>query len=389
MGVTGVNRLRTVNDISLALIFVEFDWGTDIYRARQFVQERLTGAGEFLPEGITPYMTPVTSLMGDIMLVGLRDPTDRTSDRDLRVIADWVVARRLQSIPGIAEVLSMGGGVKQVQVQPDPDQMLALGVDFEEIRTAAERSVRNTTGGFLTERDQEIMVRNLAMTTDLDEIAKTVVKYVEDRAIRLRDVATVAWDIEPMRGDAGVGTSHDEAGENELRGDTGVVLSVRKSPGFDTIELTEKVEAALDDLQKTMPEGTEIVITYRQRDFIDLSIGNLEEALRDGAIMVSIVLFLFLFNVRVTLITLTAIPLSLAITILVFDLMELSVNSMTLGGLAVAIGMVVDDAIVDVENTFRRLRENAALEKPQTENSKSSSLASMPRCAPRFSTPPC
>ncbi len=364
MGVTGVNRLRTVNDISLGLIFIEFDWGTDIYRARQFVQERLTGSGQFLPAGITPYMTPVTSLMGDIMLVGLRDPTDQTSDRDLRVIADWVVARRLQSIPGIAEVLSMGGGVKQIQVQPNPNQMLALGVDFEEIRTAAELSVKNTTGGFLTERDQEIMVRNLAMTTDLDEIAKTVVKHVDDRTIQLRDVATVAWDIEPMRGDAGVGTKHDEVGENDLRGDTGVVLSVRKSPGFDTIALTEKVEAALADLQKTMPEGAELVITYRQRDFIDLSIGNLKEALLDGAIMVAIVLFLFLFNVRVTLITLTAIPLSLAITILVFDLMELSVNSMTLGGLAVAIGMVVDDAIVDVENTFRRLRENAALENP-------------------------
>lgn len=365
MGVTGVNRLRTVNDISLGLIFIEFDWGTDIYRARQFVQERLTGSGEFLPAGITPYMTPVTSLMGDIMLVGLRDPTDRTSDRDLRVIADWVVARRLQSIPGIAEVLSMGGGVKQIQVQPNPNQMLALGVDFEEIRTAAELSVKNTTGGFLTERDQEIMVRNLAMTTDLDEIAKTIVKHVDDRTIQLRDVATVAWDIEPMRGDAGVGTKHDEAGENDLRGDTGVVLSVRKSPGFDTIALTEKVEAALADLQKTMPEGAELVITYRQRDFIDLSIGNLEEALRDGAIMVSLVLFLFLLNVRVTLITLTAIPLSLAITVVVFDLMEMSVNSMTLGGLAVAIGMVVDDAIVDVENVFRRLKENATLEKPK------------------------
>ena len=365
MGVTGVNRLRTVNDISLSLIFVEFDWGTDIYRARQFVQERLTGAGEYLPEGITPYMTPVSSLMGDIMLVGLRDRTDKTSDRDLRVIADWVIARRLQSIPGIAEVLSMGGGVKQVQVQPDPDQMLALGITFEEIQAAAERSVRNTTGGFLTERDQEIMVRNLAMTTDLDEIAKTVVKYVGDRTILLSDVASVTWDVEPMRGDAGVGSSHDEVTGDELKGDSGVVLSIRKSPGFDTIELTEKVEAALEDLQTTMPEGAELIITYRQRDFIDLSIGNLEEALRDGAIMVSIVLFLFLFNVRVTLITLTAIPLSLGITILVFDLMDMSVNSMTLGGLAVAIGMVVDDAIVDVENVFRRLRENVALEKPK------------------------
>ncbi len=365
MGVSGVTRLRTVNDISLSLIFVEFEWGTDIYRARQFVQERMSGADDFLPPGITPYMTPVTSLMGDIMLVGLRDPTGMTSDRDLRVLADWVIARRFQSIPGIAEVLSMGGGVKQLQVQPNPNKMLALGVSFEEIRTAAERSVKNTTGGFLTERDQEIMVRNLAMTTDVDEIAKTVVKYEDDRAIRLSDVAEVVWDVEPMRGDAGIGRKGDEPGPDGYRGNSGIIMSVRKSPGFDTIELSKLVEEAIDELQETLPEGSELLTTYRQRDFIELSIGNLEEALRDGAIMVSIVLFLFLFNVRVTLITLTAIPLSLGITILVFDFMNMTVNSMTLGGLAVAIGMVVDDAIVDVENVYRRLRENAALDEPK------------------------
>ncbi|MCB1065379.1 MAG: efflux RND transporter permease subunit [Verrucomicrobiae bacterium] len=365
MGVTGVDRLRSVNDISLSLLIVEFDWGTDIYRARQFVQERLTGAGEFLPEGITPYMTPVSSLMGDILLVGLRDRTGKTSDRDLRVLADWVIARRIQSIPGIAEVLSMGGGIKQIQVQPDPNQMLALGVTFEQIKEATKNSVKNSTGGFLTEQDQEIMVRNLAMTTDLDEIAKTVVKYEGDRAIRLSDVANVAWDIEPMRGDAGLGRSDDSTDDGKRKGDSGIVLSIRKSPGFDTIDLTTEVETALAELQTTLPEGAELVTVYRQRDFIDLSIGNLEEALRDGAIMVSIVLFLFLFNFRVTIISLTAIPLSLAISVLVFDLMNMSVNSMTLGGLAVAIGMVVDDAIVDVENVFRRLRENACVENPK------------------------
>lgn len=367
MGVTGVSRLRSTNDISLSLVFVEFDWGTDIYQARQFVQERLTGAVEVLPEGVTPYMTPVASLMGDIMMVGLRDPTGATNPRDLRVLADWVVGRRFQSVPGIAEVLSMGGGVKQVQVQPDPNNMLALGVSFEQIREAAAKAVRNTTGGFLTEQDQEIMVRNLAMTTDLDAIGDTVVVHENDRAIRINDVATVVWDIEPMRGDAGMGTkTGEEVSEGEIRGDEGVIINLRKSPGFDTIALTEKIESIIADLEKTLPEGVELVTLYRQRDFIDLSIGNLEEALRDGAIMVSVILFLFLFNFRVTFITLTAIPLSLAITIVVFDLLDLSVNSMTLGGLAVAIGMVVDDAIVDVENVFRRLRENAALEKPES-----------------------
>lgn len=359
MGATGVTRLRSVNDVGLSLIFVEFDWGTDIYQARQFVQERLAGASEAIPEGIRPYMTPVASLMGNILLIGLADPTGEVSPRDLRMLADWTVGRRLQSISGIAEVLSMGGGVKQIQVQPDPDRMLAHGVNFDQIRRAAANAVKNTTGGFLTESDQEIMVRNLAMTTELGAIANTVVSYEDDRPVRLSDVAQLVWDIEPMRGDAGLGSKALGGGY------PGVILSVTKSPGFDTIGLTDRVEAALADLQAALPQGVEVVTLYRQADFINLSVGNLEEALLDGAIMVAIILFLFLFNVRITLITLTAIPLSLAATILVFELFGLGVNSMTLGGLAVAIGMVVDDAIVDVENVYRRLRENAALTLPR------------------------
>ena len=367
MGVSGVSRLRSINDISLSLIFVEFDWGTDIYQARQFVQERLTGATEALPEGIRPYMTPVASLMGNIMLIGLTDPTGKTDPRELRSIADWNVSRKLQSIPGIAEVLSMGGGVKQVQVQPDPNKMLALGVSYEQIHDAAAKAVKNTTGGFLTESAQEIMVRNLGMTTDLGEIADTVVNYENDRPIRLRDVAEVVWDIEPMRGEAGIGSKllYEDSKDVQVVGHPGIILSITKSPGFDTLSLTEQVEKSMADLQKSIPEGVEILTIYRQSDFIDIAIGNLEEALRDGAIMVAIVLFLFLLNVRITLITLTAIPLSLSITVLVFGLFDLSVNSMTLGGLAVAIGMVVDDAIVYVENVYRRLRENASRENPK------------------------
>lgn len=364
MGVTGVDRIRTTNDIGLSLVFVEFDWDTDIYKARQFVQERLMGVGEQLPDGITPYMTPVASLMGDIMLVGLRDPTHETSPRELRVLADWVVARRIQSIPGIAEVLSMGGGVKQLQVQPDPERMLLNGITFEQLRKAAAESVRNTTGGFLTERSEEIMVRNLAMTTDPNVIGATVVAYRNDRPIQIRDVANIVWDIEPRRGDSGFGVAGREPDAEGNLGTRGVVIMIRKAPGFDTIELDGEVQKALTELEKSLPKGAELVPLYRQSDFIHLSIDNLLEALRDGALMVAVVLFLFLLNVRITLITLTAIPLSLGITILVFELFDLTVNSMTLGGLAVAVGMVVDDAIVDVENVFRRLRENAGLEKP-------------------------
>jgi len=363
MGVTGVTRLRSVNDIGLSLVFIEFDWGTDIYQARQFVQERLAGASESLPESVSPYMTPVASLMGNIMLVGLVDPIGTTEPRDLRTLADWTVAKRLQSIPGIAEVLSMGGGVKQLQVQPNPDKMLAMGIQYEDLRSAAANAVSNSTGGFLTESSQEIMVRNLAMTSDLEAIGNTVVTHLNDRPVRIKDVATVVWDIEPMRGDAGMGTKL--LGQHTAKGYPGVILSVTKSPGFDTLALTEEVEQALSGLQAAMPEGTEIVTVYRQSDFIDLAVGNLEEALRDGAIMVALILFLFLLNVRITLITLTAIPLSLGMTVLVFGFFDLSVNSMTLGGLAVAIGMVVDDAIVDVENVFRRLRENALLAEPR------------------------
>ncbi len=367
MGVTGVTRLRSTNDIALSLIFVEFDWGTDITKARQFVQERLTGATESIPEGVNPYMTPVASLMGNIMLVGVVDPSGETAPQDLRTLADWTIARQLQSIPGIAEVLSMGGGVKQIQIQPDPQKMFALNVRYGELHEAAREAVKNTTGGFLTESAQEIMVRQLAMTTDLNAIGNTPVAYRNDRAIRIADVAEVVWDTEPMRGDAGLGSRRlldERSSGGQIQGYPGVIISVTKSPGFDTIDLTRKVEAAMADLQKTLPQGVKLLTLYNQAEFIDLAIGNLEEALRDGAIMVAVILFLFLLNARVTVITLTAIPLSLGITILVFDLFGLSVNSMTLGGLAVAIGMVVDDAIVDVENVFRRLRENAALDSP-------------------------
>ncbi|MDA7627690.1 efflux RND transporter permease subunit [Verrucomicrobia bacterium] len=353
MGVSGVTRLRTTSDVSLSLVYIEFDWGTDLIQARQFVQERLQSAVQNLPEGIFPYMTPIASLMGEIMLVGVYDPENHTNPRDLRTLADWTVRRRLQSIPGIAEVLAMGGGIKQIHIQPNPDRMRAMNVRFDELLHAAHEAAGNTTGGFLTNSSKEIMVRHLAMTTDLDAIASTIIKQIHDRPITVGDVAEVKWDVEPMRGDAAV------------NGIPGVILSITKAPGFDTLALTEIIEDTLADLHESMPDGILVEPLFRQSDFIDHAVGNLKEAIRDGAIMVSIVLFLFLFNVRTTVITLMAIPLSFATTLLVFDICGLSVNSMTLGGLAVAIGMVVDDAIVDVENVLRRLKINAASSKPK------------------------
>ncbi len=363
LGVSGLTRLRSNSDVSLSLIYVEFDWDTDIYQARVLVQERLQSAREQLPEGVEPFMTPVASLMGEILLVGVRSNIPEGEPgyippSEVRSIADWTIKRRLQSISGIAEILNMGGGVRQIEILQNPNRMYANNVSFEELEAAAKEAANRTTGGFLNTGSTEIMVRNLAMTVDLDDIAKTVVKKVNDRPISIGDVADVVWGIEPMRGDATVSKSPEKSPTY------GVIMSITKSPGMDTRRLTEKVKQALAELDTALPAGIETVTLFQQKDFIDHANGNLTEAIRDGAIMVTIVLFLFLLNFRTTFITLMAMPMSFAIAMLVFKGFGISVNSMTLGGLAVAIGMVVDDAIVDVENVFRRLRENASLENP-------------------------
>jgi CzcA family heavy metal efflux pump len=363
MGVAGLTRLRTNSDVSLSLVYAEFGWDTDIYKARMLVQERLQGVREQLPEGVQPFMTPVASLMGEILLVGVRSTIKEGEPgymppSDVRSMADWTIKRRLQSISGIAEILNMGGGVKQIEIQPDPYKMQAHGVSFDELEKAATESASTTTGGFINTGTTEIMVRNLAMTVQLGDIASTIVKKVNDRPISIGDVANVVWGIEPMRGDATVSQSPEKTPTY------GVIMSITKAPGFDTRALTEEITKALAELQPSFPKGMETTLLFQQKDFIDHAIGNLTEAIRDGAIMVTIVIFIFLLNFRTTFITLMAMPLSFGITMLIFKWSGVSVNSMTLGGLAVAIGMVVDDAIVDVENVYRRLRENAALEKP-------------------------
>ncbi len=363
MGVAGLTRLRTNSDVSLSLVYAEFGWDTDIYKARMLVQERLQGVREQLPEGVQPFMTPVASLMGEILLVGVRSTIKEGEPgymppSDVRSMADWTIKRRLQSISGIAEILNMGGGVKQIEIQPDPYKMQAHGVSFEELEKAATESASTTTGGFINTGTTEIMVRNLAMTVQLGDIASTIVKKVNDRPISIGDVANVVWGIEPMRGDATVSQSPEKTPTY------GVIMSITKAPGFDTRALTREITKALAELQPSFPKGMETTLLFQQKDFIDHAIGNLTEAIRDGAIMVTLVIFIFLLNFRTTFITLMAMPLSFGITMLIFKWSGISVNSMTLGGLAVAIGMVVDDAIVDVENVYRRLRENAALEKP-------------------------
>ncbi len=352
-GAPGVMRVRSNSGIGLSILFVEFDWGMDIYRARQLVQERLQLAAEKLPEEIAPVMGPISSIMGEVLLIGVSSPDGSTVPLELRTIADWEIRQRLLTIPGVAQVIPIGGGVKQYQVLADPERMAAYEVSLEEVMNAGARSQINTPGGFLNEAHREALVRNIARTADLEAIRATVVETRDEVPVRLGDVADVLIGHQIMRGDAGVD------------GQAAVIVSVQKQPGVDTIELTEKVKEALAEIEHGLPEGVELTLLFQQARFIDAAIANVEEAIRDGAIMVVIILFLFLLNVRTTLITLTAIPLSFVATAIFFRFADISINTMTLGGLAVAIGMVVDDAIVDVENVFRRLRENRHLAAPR------------------------
>lgn len=344
-GAAGVQRVRSVSGISLSIIYVEFGWGVDIYTARQLVAEKLQLAAERLPPGITPVMGPISSIMGQIMLLGMS--ADSTSAMEVRTLADWVVRQRLLTIPGVSQVIPIGGEVKQYQVLIDPVKLKDFNITLAEAEEAMAASNINTTGGFLEASSQEYLIRNIGRTTDIEDIANSVIAYRNGVPVLLRQVGRVQYGPRIKRGDAGVEAK------------PAVILGVEKQPDANTVTLTRDIDKALDEIQVSLPPDVKIDrYLFRQANFIEAAIGNVEEALRDGAILVVIVLFLFLLNFRTTAITLTAIPLSIIITAIVFKLFGLSINTMTLGGLAVAIGELVDDSIVDVENVFRRLREN-------------------------------
>ena len=354
-GMPGVTRVRSVSGVGLSVVYVEFDWGSDIWRNRQQITERLNLVREQMPPGITPQLGPISSIMGEILLLAL--PVSAGADpMAVREYADWVMRPRLLTIPGISQVIPIGGEVRQYRVELNLAQLHSLGIEREALEAALRDFGANTSGGFLQAGGREYLIRQIGRTARIEDLRNLVVAVKAGQPIPLQQVATVSLAAAVKRGDAG------------YAGRPAVILSVQKQPGSDSVALTRAVERALTELNRNRPAGIDPPeFLFKQADFIEASVTNVEHALRDGAILVAVVLFLFLLNVRTTLISLLAIPLSLLVTVLVFRYFNLSINTMTLGGLAIAIGELVDDAVVGVENVLRRLRANQTNPKPATE----------------------
>jgi Cu(I)/Ag(I) efflux system membrane protein CusA/SilA len=353
-GTPGVRRIRSSSGVGLSIVWMEFEWGTDIYRNRQLVSEKLSLVKEELPKGITPTMGPISSIMGEIQLIGLSSTNKNIQGVDLRSIADWTLRPRLLSISGIAQVIPIGGGVKQYQILLDSEKIRKKNLSIEQVEDNLKHISENTTGGFVNIGKKEFLIRNLGRVESIDDIKRSIVGVFQGQAVTVSDIAEVKIGKQVMRGDA------------SIDGQEGVILAVKKQPGTSTLELTKKVDKALVEIAKTLPRGVTInKDLFKQSIFINHAVENVKEALRDGAILVTIILFLFLMNFSTTFITLTAIPVSFAITAIVFDYFGMEINTMTLGGLAIAVGLLVDDAIVDVENVYRRLKENNSNDKKE------------------------
>jgi HME family heavy-metal exporter len=438
-GATGVQVVRSSSGVGISVIYVEFDWGTDIYNDRQIVAERLALASDRLPAGVRPQLAPISSIMGQIVILGMYSRTNQdtsaftlagtfakelnsgtfpdalrqafkehgvflpesahlsarqfgrrwtlsdkdtglfytllltgsglevhrsTSPMEMRTLADWVLRQQLLTIPGVSQVFVMGGERKQFQVLVNPDQLLGFGVTLREVEAALERSNQNATGGYLDEQGpNEYLVRTIGRIQTIRQLEGVVVKYRQGRSVLLGQVARVIEGPQVQRGNS---SAYVRQRDGTFAGGPAVVLTVNKQPGADTRAVSERIAQMVDRLAGRLPSDVTIETgLYQQRAFIELAVANVVDALRDGGILVVVVLFLFLMNLRTTFITLTAIPLSIVVTGLVFRLCGLSINTMTLGGLAVAIGELVDDAIVDVENIFRRLGENRRAPHPR------------------------
>ena len=349
-GATHVRRVRSSSTNGFSVVWVEFDWDTDIYLARQIVSEKLSLVNEELPENVgKPTMGPQSSILGEVLIVGLT--ADSTSMIDLRTIADWTIRPRLLSTGGVAQVSVLGGDIKEYQVLIDPARMRHYGVSLDEVMAVTRNMNQNVNGGIIYEHSNEYIVRGMLSTTDVEQMGRAVIKTIDGVPVTLEDVAEVK-----------IGSQEPKLGLASERGKPAVLVTVSKQPQTGTIELTEKLIAALDDVQKNLPPDVKISTDiFRQSRFIDSSIDNVKTSLYEGAIFVIIVLFLFLANVRTTLISLVTLPLALVVAILTLHYLGLSINTMSLGGMAIAIGSLVDDAIVDVENVWKRLRENRLL----------------------------
>ena len=346
-GATGVRRVRSSTSQGISIVWVEFDWGTDIFRARQIVNEKLQLVAAGLPGGVgMPSLAPISSIMGEIMLIAVTG-SGSVTPMEMRTVADWTLRRRLLAIPGVAQVIPLGGEVREYQILVDPNRLAAFDVTLEEVVRAAEGSNVNASGGVFMDRGQEYLIRATGRVQALEDVALTVVAARNGTPITIGDVSEVR---------IGAATRLGEGSANAARA---VILTVLKQPGTNTLELTDRIDREITNIEATLPDGMEINRgIFRQADFIRTAVNNVLVALRDGAILVIVILFLFLWSVRTTSISVLAIPLALITAILALKLLDITINTMTLGGMAIAIGALVDDAVIVVENVFRRLREN-------------------------------
>ncbi len=349
-GSTGVRRVRSSSTMGFSVVWVEFDWDTDIYIARQIVSEKLASVGESLPQGVSqPTIGPQSSILGEVLIIGLT--ADTTSMLDLRTLADWTLRPRLLSTGGVSQVAVLGGDIKEYQILFDPGKMRHYGVTLQELMAVTRSMNQNVNGGVMYQYGNEYIVRGVIASADVEQLRRSVVKMKDGSPITLADVAEVR-----------IGAQEPRLGVASEKGKPAVLLTVTKQPGVGTVELTERLEKALDDVRKNLPGDVKVSTDiFRQSRFIDSSIDNVGSSLIEGALMVVIVLSIFLANARTTIISLVAMPLSIIMSLMVLHLLGMSINTMSLGGLAIAIGSLVDDAIVDVENVWRRLRENRQL----------------------------
>jgi CzcA family heavy metal efflux pump len=345
-GSPNVRRIRSSSAAGISIVWIEFEWGTDIYRARQIVSERIPSVRENLPTGVgTPTMAPISSIMGEVMLLGVT--SDSLSAMEIRTLSDWTIRPRIKSIGGVANVIVIGGDFKQYQVFANPEKLKYYKVSLEELYEKVQEANMNSTGGFISEYGNNYIIKGSGRAYSVEHLQEAVLKQVNGQTIKIKDVATVQ-----------IGAA-DKIGDGSLNASPAVILTIAKQPDANTLELTALLDEAIVDLQKTLPKGVQIKShIFRQADFIEASINNLNQTLLEGAFFVMLVLFIFLMNWRTTVISLLAIPISLLVSIIVLKLMGYTINTMSLGGMAIAIGALVDDAIIDVENVFKRLREN-------------------------------